>query len=51
MIYGTGEPTNSTPTHDDYLDLETDTMYEYVQGKWLVRYINGVEVELDFLVE
>lgn len=47
MIYGTGKPTSSTPTNDDYLDLETDTMYEFYDGEWVVRYVNGVEVELD----
>lgn len=41
MIYDLGNPNNDTPTHETYVDLNTDTMYEHRSGSWVVIMKNG----------
>ena len=45
MIYGLGNPNDSTPTQETYVDLNTDTMYEYRGGSWVVIMKNGNPVD------
>lgn len=49
MTYGLGEPTSSTPTHDAYLDLETDYMYQYSNGEWVLYARHGIPVGDEYL--
>ena len=45
MIYDLGNPNNDTPTHETYVDLNTDTMYEHRNGSWVVIMKNGNPVD------
>ena len=45
MIYGLGNPNDGTPTQENYVDLETDTMYEWQSDKWVVIMKNGSPVD------
>ena len=45
MIYGLGNPNDSTPTQETYVDLNTDTMYEQRAGSWVVIMKHGKPVE------
>lgn len=45
MIYGIGTPNDGTPTHEGYVDLETDTMYEHSVGAWVAIMKNGKPVD------
>ena len=36
MIYDLGAPNDSVPTHELYVGLETDTMYELRAGSWVI---------------
>ena len=45
MIYGLGNPNDSTPTQETYVDLNTDTMYEHRDGSWVVIMKNGRPVD------
>lgn len=45
MFYGQGEPQGLIGNYTWYVDLNTDTMYELVDGSWIVRFRNGEEVE------
>ena len=45
MIYDLGAPNDSVPTHELYVDLETDTMYEQRDGKWVIILKNGKPVD------
>ena len=45
MIYGLGNPNDSTPTQETYVDLLTDTMYEHRDGSWVVIMKNGNPVD------
>lgn len=43
IIYGKGEPKGRL-TSDVYVDLETDTMYQYDGTQWVVFSRNGIPV-------
>ena len=45
MIYDLGNPNNDTPTHETYVDLNTDTMYELRAGSWVVIMKHGNPVD------
>ena len=45
MFYAQGEPQGLIGNYTWYVDLDTDTMYELVDGSWIVRFRNGEEVE------
>ena len=45
MFYTQGEPQGLIGNYTWYVDLDTDTMYELVDGSWIVRFRNGEEVE------
>ena len=45
MIYGLGNPNDSTPTQETYVDLNTDTMYEHRDGSWVAIMKNGRPVD------
>lgn len=45
MFYGQGEPQGLIGNYTWYVDLDTDTMYELVDGSWIARFRNGEEVE------
>ena len=45
MIYDLGTPNDSVPTHELYVDLETDTMYELRAGSWVVIMKHGNPVD------
>ena len=45
MIYDLGAPNDSVPTHELYVDLETDTMYELRAGSWVIITKNGNPVD------
>lgn len=45
MIYDLGAPNDSVPTHELYVDLETDTMYELRAGSWVVIMKHGNPVD------
>ena len=45
MIYDLGAPNDSVPTHELYVDLETDTMYELRAGSWVIIMKNGKPVD------
>lgn len=45
MFYGQGEPQGLIGNYTWYVDLDTDTVYELVDGSWIVRFRNGEEVE------
>ena len=44
MIYGLGAPNDSVPTHELYVDFETDTMYELRAGSWVIIMKHGKPV-------
>ena len=41
MFYAQGEPQGLIGNYTWYVDLDTDTMYELVDGSWIVRFRNG----------
>ena len=45
MYFAQGEPQGLIGNYTWYVDLDTDTMYELVDGSWIVRFRNGEEVE------
>ena len=49
FFYGNGEPTSPIVGYDYYVDLETDTMYQFTDGVWVVHSCNGVAVGDEYL--
>ena len=45
ISYGLGEPTTTITGATHYVDLETDTMYEQHDGKWVVIAKHGKTVD------
>lgn len=48
IIYGTGEPKGRL-TSTVYVDLETDTMYQYDGTQWVVFSRHGIPVGEEYL--
>lgn len=48
IIYGNGEPKGRL-TSTVYVDLETDTMYQYDGTQWVVFSRNGIPVGEEYL--
>ena len=45
ISYGLGGPTTTITGVTHYVDLETDTMYEQRDGKWVIILKNGKPVD------
>lgn len=45
ISYGLGEPTTTITGATHYVDLETDTMYEHRDDKWVVIMKHGKPVD------
>ena len=45
ISYGIGKPTTAITGANYYVDLETDTMYEWQSDKWVVIMKNGSPVD------
>lgn len=49
ITYGIGEPTSPIAGSTVYVDLETDTMYQYDGTQWVVFSRHGIPVGDEYL--
>lgn len=49
ISYGVGEPTAPIAGSNYYVDLETDYMYQYVNGEWVLYARHGIPLGDEYL--
>lgn len=49
ISYGVGEPTAPIAGATHYVDLETDYMYQFTNGEWVLYARNGIPLGDEYL--